>query len=166
MTDTGREFRITGWHVLWGMVAFFGMIIVVNFFFIRVALQTHSGTIGPNPYKAGLKYNEQVAAEQRQIASGWQDTIGVAADGKSVVVTLTDAAGHGISGLKPVMQFARPATDREDAKLQLADQGNGRYGAALPDGAYGNYIASVEVADPAKGAEIVYRARKRLVIGR
>ena len=163
MTRTGHEFKITGKHVLIALVTFFALVFAVNFYFIRVALQTHSGTIGPNAYRAGLKYNENIAAAERQAALGWQDAIAVAADGKSVTVTLTGSDGKGIEGLKASLLVTRPATDREDAKLDLAPEGSGRYTATLPQGAYGNYIASLDIAEPkVSGDTIVYRARRRL----
>lgn len=166
MTRAESEFRITGWHVLFALIAFFGVVGVVNFYFIRVALQTHSGDLGPHTYSDGLKYNEHVAAAARQAELGWQDAIAVSADGKTVTVTLTDSAGNGLSGLSAKLLVTRPATDREDVTLALADAGSGHYTGTLPRGAYGNYVASLDVADPKGGAEtIVYRARRRLWVG-
>lgn len=166
MTRTEPEFKITGWHVLWALVAFFGLVGIVNFYFIRVALQTHSGTVGPHAYSDGLKYNQHIADAERQAATGWKDTISVVPPGKTVEVTLTDAGGKGLPGLKATLFVTRPATDREDVKLDLADAGGGRYTAALPASADGNYIASLDVSEQkVAGPEIVYRARRRLWVG-
>lgn len=162
MTRTENEFRLTGRHVLFALIAFFVAVGAVNFYFIRVALQTHSGALGPHAYSDGLKYNENIAAAERQSKLGWQDALAVSADGKSIIVTLTDRDGKGLDGLKATLVVERPATDREDSKLELAAQGSGRYGTALPQGAYGNYIASLDVVDLKTPGEIVYRARRRL----
>ena len=57
---------IQGWHVLVGMIVFFGIIFAVNGVFLVSALNTHTGIVSQQPYRKGLDYNARIAADARQ----------------------------------------------------------------------------------------------------
>jgi hypothetical protein len=75
--------RTTGWfvngidgrHVLLGLIAFFGVMLVANSLLVYYALDTFSGGDRPDPYRAGLRYNDTIAAAERQAALGWQSDV-------------------------------------------------------------------------------------------
>ncbi len=64
-------FRITGWHVLAGMILFFSTIIAVNAVFISLAVQSFPGEDQRRSYVQGLEYNDVIAQRRAQAALGW-----------------------------------------------------------------------------------------------
>jgi nitrogen fixation protein FixH len=158
---------LTGRHVLAMLVAFFTLVLAVNAYFIATALSTHTGVVANEPYRKGLKYNERIAADERQAALGWAGEIGLDSGGRRLVVRLEDAAGAPVRDLKVTAAIGRPATARGDATLELSEASPGHYEAdiGLDDG--GAYIASIEAVDRhGAGDGVLYRARRRLWLER
>lgn len=89
---------ITGWHMLAGFVAFFGVIIAVNFYMASLALSTFGGVVVENSYVAGQHYNEWLDKAEAQAKLGWTETVTLDAD-RHVLVKLTkdDAPLSGIA---------------------------------------------------------------------
>ncbi|HJV40493.1 FixH family protein, partial [Caulobacter sp.] len=77
--------RITGWHVLIGIVLFFAIVIGVDTIFMVQAYRTFSGEVASNPYEAGLAFNRTLAQRQREAALGWSASVDTPGR-KSVVV--------------------------------------------------------------------------------
>lgn len=128
--------RITGWHVLIGVVLFFGVVIAVDTLFIVKAYRSFSGEVASNPYEAGLAFNQTLAQRRREAALGWE--VGVKTpDGKSVVVLIEDRAGKPLDGLSVTGTLERPATETGRQTLNFKPLGQGRYEAsARLDGAW------------------------------
>lgn len=155
--------EITGRQVLALFCGFFAVVFAVNAYFVTVAVSTHTGVVANEPYRKGLKYNERIAAWDRQGRLGWNHDIAFAAGGKLLVASLRDAEGLPVRGLAIKAVLGRPATTREDANLKLAETAPGQYEAevTLIDG--GVFIASFEASDPLRSADgVVYRGRRRL----
>lgn len=55
---------IDGRHVLLGLVAFFGVMFVVNAIFVYFAVATFSGGDTSNPYQKGLHYDQMLEADE------------------------------------------------------------------------------------------------------
>ncbi len=68
MADVRKEFRLTGWHVLAGFVAAFGLIIAVNVALAVNAVRTFPGLETRNSYIASQTFDVRRAAQQ---ALGW-----------------------------------------------------------------------------------------------
>lgn len=83
-----RERKITGWHVLFGFVGAFGIIIAVNFYLAYNAVATFPGLEVRNTYVASQNFDEKKAA---QLALGWT----VEADHKDgeLILSITDTNG-------------------------------------------------------------------------
>lgn len=155
--------RIKGWHVLAGLVAFFGVVFVVNGVFLYQALSTHTGVIAQEPYRKGLAYNERIAAEEQQKALRWSEEITLAATGDHLSLRLEDAEGSPIRGLKVVGFIGRPATTDHDVALDMTQAADGTYGARFAALPAGTLMVSLEASElTADGERIVWRARKRL----
>ena len=167
-SDRGKSgFVLTGRHVLFAFVGFFGVVFSVNAYFVNRALSTNTGVVANEPYRKGLKYNERITASERQVELGWKDSITLGEDGTRLIVELTDAASKPVTGLKLQTTIGRPATTAEDKILDLAETAPGRYETLLDLAGAGAFLASLEAQDPAKtGVDVVYRARKRLWLER
>jgi nitrogen fixation protein FixH len=63
---------ITGRHVLYAMLIFFGVIFVVNGVFIYLARSTFTGVSTEDAYHKGLAYNDVIRAAGSQHTLGWQ----------------------------------------------------------------------------------------------
>ena len=128
--------QITGWHVLIGMVAFFGFVIAVDTLFIVKAYRSFSGQVASNPYEAGLAFNRTLAQRQREAELGWNAVIERPAPG-IVALRMTDKAGQPLSALSLTGTLDRPATEAGRQVLNFKPTGDGWYQAtARLDGAW------------------------------
>lgn len=160
MTDLAptQGFTIKGWHVLTGLVLFFGLIIGVDSVFISLAYRTFSGEAARNPYEAGLLYNRTLDQRRREAALGWSATIAEEA-GDVVLVRVADRAGRAVEGLTVTGALQRPATTRGSRTVRFAAVAPGVYRAdAAPlDGAWDLHV-TIRGADGA-----LFEAERRLV---
>lgn len=82
------ERRITGYHVLFGFVMAFGVIISVNLYLAFSAVKTFPGLEVKNSYVASQKFDAQKSAQE---ALGW-DIMADHSDGQ-LVLSITDENG-------------------------------------------------------------------------
>ena len=120
-----RPFRITGWHVLASMIAFFAVVIAVDVAFTVMALRTFPGQVSVTPYEDGLLYNkklDQMAAQERL---GWRAS--AAQEGGAVAIQMRDAQGAPLVGLTVRGRLERPATEAGKITLAFREIIPGRY---------------------------------------
>jgi nitrogen fixation protein FixH len=154
---------LTGRTVLVAILSFFAVIFAVNSVFLFLALSSNTGVVANEPYRKGLKYNERIAADERQVTLGWTSEITLDVHDGKLVALLSDRSGKPISGLVATTKVGRAATDREDVEAKLSETAPGRYEAKLPIVSPGGYVANLEVSDPNTADQVVvYRARRRL----
>jgi nitrogen fixation protein FixH len=122
-------FRLTGWHVLAGFVAFFAVVIGVDVSFAVMAYRTHPGEVSVTPYEDGLLYNRHEAQMRAQAALGWQAA--AAATDRGVLFELRDAAGQPVRGLTVSGKLERPATESGRITPRFAEVAPGRYEARV-----------------------------------
>ena len=156
---------IQGWHVLVGMIVFFGIIFAVNGIFLVSALNTHTGIVSKQPYRKGLDYNDRIAADARQQKLGWAHTVALDQKEGAARLVLTDKQGRPVSGLDVQGFLGRPSTDQHDTRLAMQETGApGTYSAKIGALEPGNWLLQVEARETkSDGVEaVVYRLRKRL----
>ncbi|MFP4313862.1 MAG: FixH family protein [Alphaproteobacteria bacterium] len=117
------EKHLSGWWVFGAFAAFFGVVILVNSFFIYNALYSHSGLVTEDAYKKGLKYNErlQTAKNQPDLAYRFEHKDGL------ILWQLQDANGKIIDNAEVSVHFFRPVKSGMDFKQKLNHQENGLY---------------------------------------
>jgi nitrogen fixation protein FixH len=155
-----RPQGLQGRHVLGVILAFFGTVFLVNGAMIYSAVSTHTGLVANEPYRKGLAYNERIGADERQVRLGWTETLAVGRDGR-IALALAERDGRAVRGMKVEGVLGRPATNRYDVRLELAETAPGRYEAQTAAIAEGSWLITLEARTPA-GAEPVYRTRRRL----
>lgn len=130
------ERRITGKHVLIGLIAFFGVVIAVNGVFTWFALDSWTGLAVEHSYQRGLAYNDELAAAERQRALGWRSGVRVAAaenaeGGREVTVEMQGAGGAPLTGLGVTVTFLRPTHEGLDRTATAEETAPGVYTARL-----------------------------------
>src|SRR5689334_4633575 len=103
-------FQITGRVVLLSLLAFFAMIFAVNGVMIYAATSTFGGLEIENAYKAGLAFNNDIAAAHRQDDLQWDVNghITRGQNGTQLEVSLRDAAGAAVAGIALSARLAHP----------------------------------------------------------
>ena len=129
--DTRRKPReLTGKHVLFCFLGFFGLVLAVNAVMVKAATSTFGGVETTSSYKAGLMFGKEVARAGQQDALHWQvQGKLVRGRGGDAVLDLSarDAAGVPLSGLKAQARLAHPADERLDRVLALRNIGAGQF---------------------------------------
>ena len=127
------ERRLTGRHVLFGMIAFFGVVIAVNGVFTWFALDSWTGLAETHSYQKGLAYNDELAAAERQKALGWRSDVRLdgATDARTVTIEMRDAGGAPLTGLAVGLRLLRPTHEGLDREVAAAEQAPGIYTAEI-----------------------------------
>lgn len=119
---------LTGRKVLLIAVAAFGVIIAANLTMLFAATGTFPGLVVKNSYVASQGWDRKAQAQR---ALGWT-AVAEFADG-TLRVMMTGRTGAPMAGLSVIAVVGRPASTRDDVRLELAE---------APDG----YAAPLELA--------------------
>jgi nitrogen fixation protein FixH len=140
-----KGFRLTGWHVLAIISAFFAVVIAVDVGMATLAYRTFSGEVADDPYEAGLLYNRTLAERSAQAALGWTAQIALTPGG-DLRVTMADKAGRPVEGLKVTAVLERPATEAGRQTLVFASAAPGVYDARARhlSGAWDVHVRAVD----------------------
>jgi nitrogen fixation protein FixH len=129
--STPRKTReLTGKHVLFCFLGFFGMVFAVNAVMVKAATSTFGGVETTSSYKAGLMFKQDIAAAERQDALHWQVDGKLARDraGQTALdISARDAKGAPIAGLTAQARLAHPADERLDHVITLDRTAAGQF---------------------------------------
>ncbi len=124
-SETTAKKPLTGRHMLAILIAFFGVVLVVNMGLAFIANWSWTGLVVENSYVASQEYNGFIANERRQEKLGWDTRFGHDAIG--LVFKVKDRAGAPVRGLKVVVTMGRPTHEGEDRVLILPETSPGVY---------------------------------------
>jgi nitrogen fixation protein FixH len=88
--------RFTGRHMTAILLAFFGVIVAVNFTMATLATRTFGGVVVENSYVASQEYNGWLKAARAQAELGWKAEAGL--DGTRRVTVEVTAPGAVVTG--------------------------------------------------------------------
>ncbi len=127
--------KITGFHVTLMFMAFFGVIMAVNFLMASLALGSFSGTVVDNSYVASQKYNEWLEESRQEAAHGWIVGEPKRTDDK-LQLSVLDAEGAALSDPKISAIAYHPVGQTEAINLTFTENAGGLYQSneALPAG--------------------------------
>lgn len=126
--------KFTGWHMTTILVAFFGIVMAVNFNMARMAVGTFGGTVVDNSYVASQNYNRWLASADKQGKLGWNVKLSLSADRHVVIDARLN--GSALDDLHAVGDALHPLGGAGDIALAFVPQSDGRLQskAALPVG--------------------------------
>jgi nitrogen fixation protein FixH len=75
MTEQSRRKPFTGWHMTMILIAFFAVVMAVNFTMAKLASSSFGGTVVDNSYVASQNYNEWLRRAADQDRLGWQEQV-------------------------------------------------------------------------------------------
>lgn len=161
----GKPVRpITGRKVLVALVAFFGVVIVVNGLFIFLSLDSFPGVETEDAYRKGLAYDRELADGAAQRARGWTVSIAWQAAGPArghLAVAARGRDGEPIGALAVKVVFRRPIHAGEDREVALVEVGPGIYRADVVLPGPGNWEAVTRLS---RAGLPDYVLRERLVV--
>lgn len=155
--------KLTGWHVLFMLLAFFGVMIAVNVYFLFAAVKSFPGEQVEQSYEQGLRYNETLAEMDRQRALGWQVQMGFEKreNGEARLVSnWYDKTNDPLFSLQVSATIARPASDTDLQSISMSPDGPARYFTDLDDLGLG--LWEVELTATSPDGE-TFSAHKQLV---
>ncbi len=147
----------TGRHMLFAMLAFFGVIVAVNLTLAVLAGSSWTGLVVRNSYVASQAFNRELEQAKVQAARGWSGSIDYR--DCSVVLTLADKTGQPVLLDTTIVRIGRPAFEQEDHQVAMLHQGGGVYHAS---GVLAPGIWQISVRGTSSQGD--YRLDTRLVI--
>src|ERR1044072_2259391 len=96
MKKTSKPRELTGMHVLFCLLGFFGVVVGVNAVMVKAATSTFGGVEATSSYKAGLMFEQDVARAEQQDELHWQVTGRLRLDKEGVAVL--DISAHDAAG--------------------------------------------------------------------
>jgi nitrogen fixation protein FixH len=116
----------TGYHMATILVAFFAIVIAVNFVMARYAIETFGGTVVDNSYVASQKFNGWLKEARREREFGWKVTAPVR-ENDHLAVTITDSHDQPLTGAAMTMIAEHPLGGMPDRTLHFAESASGFY---------------------------------------
>jgi len=153
---------VTGRMVLICLIAFFGVVSLVNAIMIRFAVTTFGGVETASSYQAGLAFGREAAAARVQDERHWQVQARVlpAAGATTVEIDARDAAGQPLAGLEASAHLAHPTDRRADQMVSLSEavagQSRGTAGALA-----GQWDLVIELS---REGTRLFRSRNRVIL--
>ncbi len=156
------EREITGRHVLITLLAFFGLVVLVNVAMVRAAISTFGGLDTPSSYEAGLQFKAEEARAAAQNARDWTVTASLTPSGNNHVlaVDVHDVLGSAVAGIAVNARLMHPVDERRDLAIALGEIGPGRFRgtAAVPAGVW-----RLELIIGRDGAQL-FRSENRVMV--
>ena len=158
-----KRSELSGFKVLLWLIAFFAIIFIVNAVMVREAISTFGGVETASSYQAGLLFEKNVAAAERQDARRWQVSGRLRRDAAGLAVldvSAVDANGARLAGLTADARLEHPADERFDRAIALRTNGAGSFHGAAPAQA-GQWDL---VIDLYRGDARLFRSRSRVTL--
>ena len=161
--DGCRAKKVTGRTVLVWLVAFFGVVAVVNVVMIRAAVSTYGGLETESSYQAGLAFARETADARAQDALHWRvdARFSPARDGTTTLtIDARDAEGRPLTGLAATVRLVHPTDQRDDHAVGLRETRPGELSGNAAAAA-GQWDLVIELA---RDGTRVFRSKNRVML--
>jgi nitrogen fixation protein FixH len=162
-TPVDRPRPLTGAKVLIAFVGFFTVVAAMNAVMLRAATSTFGGIEVASAYRAGLAFNNEIAAAARQDALHWQVNVDLARqsdDATRLIVHLSEANGAPAAGVSVIARLIHPADGRRDQRIALHETRRGEF-EGRTGATSGLWDLLIEAS---REDEVVFRSRSRLTL--
>ena len=163
MPTQQKHREITGRHVLFSLLAFFGVVFAVNAVMVKAATSTFGGVETTSSYKAGLMFEQEVARAERQDDLHWQIGGKLARNrsGEAVLdISARDAKGVPLAGITAQARLVHPADERLDHVIALDRTGTGLFHGAA-EAQPGQWELIIDLY---RGETRAFRSRSRVTL--
>lgn len=120
-----RPRHFTGRDMTAILIAFFGMVITVNFTMARYAVRTFGGTVVDNSYVASQEFNSWLRQARRQAKLGWMPVFELTADKRISIIVSTHESRPVDAVLRGTLRH--PLGQSPDRDIQFETLGRGRW---------------------------------------
>jgi nitrogen fixation protein FixH len=127
------------------IIGFFGVIIVLNFVLLFLAVQGYGGLLDTHPYEKGLVYDEELEKLRNFRDAGWTLTL----ESQPMHVTLRYRAGAPVNGAHVRLTALRPDDTSADLREELQAESDGGYRGRLSLRA-GLWLLGIEIEHDGK----------------
>lgn len=165
MTVAPDEIRRDGpqdrW-IPWAIVAFMGVVVLVNGTMVWFATTSFTGLQTEGHYVKGLAYNRVLEAERAEQALGWTVTTEYSSTGVRrglVAARVQDAAGAPLDGATVTARLVRPTQAGHDMDVALVSRGNGVYATEVELPLSGLWDIQTQIAHRSD----IYRTAQRIL---
>ncbi len=137
------ERKLSGKHVLFMFLAFFGVIFVVNGIFLSKAITSFPGEITKKSYMQGLKYNSVLKQKELQQQLGWSAEIGVVSN--ELVTRVSDGSGNPLTDVVITAELNQHSDEHKIETFELSETSTGEFSYSLSDFEKGRWTANIKV---------------------
>ncbi len=141
----------TGKHVLFAVVAFFGVILIANIAMITLGVRSFPGEDIKQSYQQGIAYNETIKARTVQSELGWRADITL--QNQTIALHMADRNDQTIRALRVTGVLKHPAETDKDVTLKFAQAANGTYIASIDKALLGKQWLLLTSAQQADGTK-------------
>jgi len=137
--------------VLLSLLAFFGVVFLVNGIFFWFARDSWTGLSTEDAYRKGIAFNDQLSRADAQRNLGWTTETEYASAGPGegrLVFALKASDGQPVRNREVLVMFRRPVTEGIDFATALRSDDMGRYVADITPPAPGQWDVRIEVSRP------------------
>jgi len=163
MHNHRKRREVTGKHVLFCFLGFFGLVFAANAVLVKAATSTFGGVQTNSSYKAGLVFEQDIARAEQQDALHWQVQGKLSRSGAgeaALDLSARDAKSIPLAGLTAHARLAHPADERLDHAIALDTIGAGQFrGVAQAQPGQWDLIV-----DLYRGETRVFRSRSRVTL--
>ena len=114
--------RFNGRHMTMILVAFFGVVIVVNLVMARLAVSTFGGVVVQNSYVASQEFNRWLEEAEAERALGWDAVTAWRPDGRLAITMQGPGESASLAGVA-----RHPLGQLDDRDLSFERSANGTY---------------------------------------
>jgi nitrogen fixation protein FixH len=155
-TNKADTFIFTGRHMLAILIAFFGVVITVNFVMAYYAESSWSGLVAKDTFVASQQFNQKANHMREMAATGIRGKM--IANHEGIRYELTHPQTGPVLADEVVAEFHRPVGTEQDFTVTLKHEGGGIFMTNHPV-APGEWIVDLKTSDE---GEIVYHEAIRV----
>ena len=151
--------ELTGKHVAWFFVVFFGIIFTVNGVLVYLSQSSWTGLETDDAYRKGLKYNQKLSKSEAQNTIGWTMSLkrkDLAKGSFSLTAIPREKNGQGLAGLNISVKLKRPTHEGIDRDFPLKEQVPGTYTGKIDKVHLGQWHLIVTAG---RGSEVLFRSK-------